>query len=114
MADRADVVPLRRHRVPEHCERGEHFADALDPARTLSVSWSADHEAIRIGIATLDGSDGTDGGGADAVVLRADEVLALVRALVERLPGSAPAVSRAPAAVIPLLPRKSQALPEDP
>lgn len=106
MADRADVVPLRRRRVPERCEPAEHFADAVDPARTLSVSWSGDHDAVRIGVETIDGSEG--------VVLRGDEVLHLVRALVEHLPGSGAGVPRAPAAVIPLPPRKPQAFSPDP
>lgn len=107
MADRADVVPLRRHRDPESSGPAEHFPDAVDPARALSVSWSIDQATIRIGIEAPDGTH-------DHVVLQADEVLHLARALVERLPGSDGGGPRSPAAVISLPTRKSQRLSEEP
>jgi hypothetical protein len=102
MADSANVVPLPVGRgarsAPAFPEPADFFLDAADPARALSVTWSPDHEAIQLGIESADGSS-------TALVLPAEEVLDLIRALVEGLPEAGAACSRAPATVVPLTPR---------
>lgn len=106
MADPADVVPLRRGGSAPFCEPAAAFPDVTDPARALSLAWSPDQQAIRIGIEHADGSPA-------AVVLRADDLLDLVRVVMEGLPrpGGGDAVL---APVVPLTPRQSQRLTEDP
>lgn len=94
----ADVVPLRRRSAPEFPEPAEFFLDAADPARSLSLTWSPDQQVVQVSI-------GTVGGAPAALVLDADEVLDLVRALVEGLPDSGPRCSGPPATVLPLTPR---------
>ena len=102
MADRADVVPLplgRRGRSGrDFPEPADFFVDGGDPARALSVTWSPDHDAVQLGISAADGTPA-------ALVLHADEVLGLVRALVEGLPETGVSCSRPPATILPMTPR---------
>ena len=99
MADSAEVVPLRP-RGPEFPEPADYFVDAADPARALSVTWSPDHEAVQLGIESADGVP-------FSLVLPADEVLDLVRALVGGLPEVGARCSRPPATILPMTPRPS-------
>ena len=98
----ADVVPLpvglRARSAPEFGEPEEFFVDAADPARALSLSWSPDQRVVQVGIEV-------PGGAASEVILDADEVLDLVRALVEGLPEPGSACPRPLATVLPLRPR---------
>ena len=96
MADPADVVPLRRSGSVPFGDPAAVFPDGSDPTRGLSVTWSPDQRAIRLGIETPDQ-------GPSAVVLSADDLLNLVRVLMEGLPrpgGDSPL-----ATVVPLRPR---------
>ena len=101
MADRADVVPLplgRRGRGgPEFPPPADFFVDAVDPARALSLTWSPDHTVVQLAISAADGTPA-------ALVLRPDEVLSLVRALVEGLPETSAACPRPPGVVLPFPP----------
>ncbi|HUR74590.1 MAG TPA: hypothetical protein VMZ00_09955 [Sporichthya sp.] len=103
MADRAEVVPLplgrRARSAPEFPEPTEYFSDAANPARALSVTWSPDHRAVQVSIDDA-------GGPPTALLLDADDVLDLVRALVTGLPEPGPACPRPPATVLPLTPRR--------
>ncbi len=98
----ADVVPLPLGRgarsAPEFGEPAEFFVDLADPARGLSLTWAPDQQVVQVAI---EGADGSSTG----VILDADDVLNLVRALVEGLPESGPARPRPPATVLPLRPR---------
>ena len=96
MADRADVVPLRHRGAPEFPEPAEVFVDAADSGRALSVAWSPDQQVVQFSIEE-------PGGNSSALVLDADDVLDLVRALVEGLPEPAAACPRPPAIVLPLI-----------
>lgn len=93
----ADVVPLRRRGCPEFGPPAATFLDAADPGRALSVAWSPDASAVRLGVGAADGP-------VAELVLDGEDVLELVRALVEGLP-AAGAGSRPPAPVVPLTPR---------
>jgi hypothetical protein len=99
MADRADVVPLpvgRKARgAAQFPEPADYFVDVEDPARALSVTWSPDHTVVQLGIEAADGSP-------TALVLHADEVLDLVRALVVGLPEHGTGCPHPPATVVPL------------
>lgn len=99
MADRADVVPLpvgRKARgAAQFPEPADYFVDADDPGRALSIAWSPDHTVVQLGIQAADGSP-------TALVLQADEVLDLVRALVEGLPETGTGCPHPPATVVPL------------
>lgn len=79
MADPADVVPLHRGGSAPFGRPAAVFPDVSTPARGLSVTWSPDQQAIRFGIESPDQSP-------SAVVLGADDLLDLVRALMEGLP----------------------------
>ena len=94
----ADVVPLRRLGSPQFPGPAAFFVDATDPARALSATWAPDQQAIQLSIETPDGRP-------CALILSAEDVLHLVRALVEGLPLPAAAEPRPLAAVIPLKPR---------
>lgn len=101
MADRADVVPLRRRGGPDFPEPIDYFVDAVDPAHALSVTWSPDHQAVQLTIGTPDGEP-------MALILVADHVLELVRTLVEGLPDTGPARARPPATVLQMHPRPTE------
>ncbi len=105
MADRADVVPLRR-RAPEFPEPAEFFADAADPDRALSVAWSPDADVVQLRIDSADGER-------TALILAAEDVLDLVRGLVGGLPEPAARCARPDATVLPLRPRVSQPTTRD-
>jgi hypothetical protein len=93
----ADVVPLRRRGAPEFSEPADYFVDAADPARALRVCWSPDHESVQLGFSSAEDAQHT-------LVLPADEVLELIRALVDGLPDVGGRCSRPPAPVLPLTP----------
>lgn len=92
----ADVVPLRSRRGPVVPEPAEIFADADEPGRVLSVSWAPDERAVQLSVSDA-GADPT------TFVLDADDVVDLVRALVEGL--AFPRGPQDPAVVLPLTPR---------
>lgn len=92
----ADVVPLRLRSAPEFGEPAEFFADAADSGRALSVTWSPDQQVVQFSIET-------PGDPASALILDSDDVLDLVRVLVEGLPQLAPRCPRPPATVHPLV-----------
>lgn len=98
----ADVVPLplgrRARNAPEFPDPAEFFLDAADPTRALSLTWSPDQDVVQVSIQASNGRT-------SAVILDADDVLNLVRALVEGLPEPGPARPRPPATVLPLTPR---------
>ncbi len=94
----ADVVPLRRPSRPAFGPPAASFSDVADPAQALSVAWSPDARTVRLGIGAAEGPFA-------ALVLDADDVLDLVRALVDGLPAPG-ATPRPPAPVLPLVPRK--------
>jgi hypothetical protein len=98
----ADVVPLPLGRgarsAPEFGEPAEFFVDLADPARALSLTWSPDQQVVQVSIEA-------PGDRSSVVILDADDVLNLVRALVEGLPEPGPACPRPPATVLPLTPR---------
>jgi hypothetical protein len=104
MANSADVVPLplgRRARgAPEFPEPVDYFVDAAVPGRALSVTWAPDNQALQVRIESPDGS-------LTSLVLPADQVLDLVRALVAGLPEVGARCPRPPATVLPLTPRPS-------
>lgn len=96
----ADVVPLRRRGAPEFSGPARCFVDAAEPDRALTATWAPDQQAVQISI------EGPDGG-ICALVLGAEDVLHLVRALVEGLPLPAAGEPRPLAAVLPLRRRQS-------
>lgn len=105
MVDPADVVPLRRGGSTPFGEPAALFADVSDPARALSLTWSPDQRAIRFGVESCDGSSG-------AVVVSADDLLDLVRAVMDGLPRP-DSVDTPVATVIPLRSRQPHPFTED-
>ncbi len=94
----ADVVPLRGRRAPEIPEPADVFADAVEPTRALSVSWSQDERVVSLTVETA-------GGAPVLFALDAEDVLDLVRALVDGLAEPERGRPREPAVVLPLTPR---------
>jgi hypothetical protein len=94
----ADVVPLRVRSAPKFSGPPETFVDPANPARTLRVAWSPDQQAVQLSIEA-------PGVAPAALVLDSDEVLDLVRVLVEHLPRPAADPCRPPGTVLRWTPR---------
>lgn len=94
----AKVVPLLGRRAPDVPEPADVFADAADPTRALAVTWSQEQRVVCLSVET-------EGGVPVPFALDAEDVLDLVRALVDGLAEPDRRRPSGPAIVLPITPR---------
>lgn len=94
----ADVVPLLGRRTPDVPEPADVFADAAESTRALSVSWSQEERVVCLSVESA-------GCAPVPFALDAEDVLDLVRALVDGLAEPDRGRPRRPAVVLPMAPR---------